>query len=188
MLPTHLLWINLVAAVTLALPLAFEAKEPDVMNRPPRNPKEPVLNKFVVFRTFLAAILMTAGAVGLFLWRYELEMTARATTGLTEVQIVSEAQTMAVTTVIMFQVFYMLSCRSLKDSVFKIGFFSNKTVFIGISAILTLQALFIYTPPMQAIFSTYPLTLPSLLFSALAGAIILPVISVEKLIRNRRRA
>jgi len=43
MLPTQLLWINLVAGVTLALPLAFEAKEPDVMNRPPRDPKEPVL-------------------------------------------------------------------------------------------------------------------------------------------------
>jgi Ca2+-transporting ATPase len=188
MLPTQLLWINLVAAVTLALPLAFEAKEPDVMNRPPRDPKEPVLNKFVLFRTFLAATLMTAGAVGLFLWRYELEMAARASTGLTEAQIVSEAQTMAVTTVIMFQVFYMLSCRSLKDSVFKIGLFSNKTVFIGIGAVLGLQALLIYAPPMQAIFSTFPLTAQSLLFSALAGAIILPVISVEKLIRNRSRA
>jgi Ca2+-transporting ATPase len=110
------------------------------------------------------------------------------TTGLTQAQIVSEAQTMAVTTVIMFQVFYMLSCRSLKDSVFKIGLFSNKMVFIGIAVVLALQALFIYAPPMQAIFSTFPLTAQSLLFSALAGAIILPVISVEKLIRNRRRA
>ena len=158
------------------------------MSRPPRDPKEPVLNKFVVFRTFLAATLMTAGAVGLFLWRYELEMAARATTGLTQAQIVSEAQTMAVTTVIMFQVFYMLNCRSLKDSIFGIGFFSNKTAFIGIGAVLGLQALFIYAPPMQALFSTFPLTAQSLLFSALAGAIVFPVITVEKLIRNRRRA
>jgi Ca2+-transporting ATPase len=188
MLPTQLLWINLVAAVALALPLAFEAKEPDVMSRPPRDPKEPVLNRFVVFRTFLAATLMTAGAVGLFLWRYELEMAARASTGLTEGQIVSEAQTMAVTTVIMFQVFYMLNCRSLRDSVLGIGLFSNKTVYIGIGTVLALQALFIYAPPMQAVFSTFPLSAQSLLFSALAGAIILPVISLEKLFRSRRRA
>ena len=188
MLPTQLLWINLVAAVTLALPLAFEAKEPDVMDRPPRDPKEPVLNKFVVFRTFLAATLMTAGSVSLFLWKYEQEMATRVSTGLVEAQIVSEAQTMAVTTVIMFQVFYMLSCRSLKDSVFKIGFFSNKIVFIGIGAVLALQALFIYAPPMQTMFSTFPLSAESLLVSALAGAIILPVITVEKLIRSRRRA
>jgi Ca2+-transporting ATPase len=188
MLPTQLLWINLVAAVTLALPLAFEAKEPDVMDRPPRDPKEPVLNKFVVFRTFLAATLMTAGSVSLFLWKYEQEMATRVSTGLVEAQIVSEAQTMAVTTVIMFQVFYMLSCRSLNDSVFKIGFFSNKIVFIGIGAVLALQALFIYAPPMQTMFSTFPLSAESLLVSALAGAIILPVITVEKLIRSRRRA
>jgi len=188
MLPTQLLWINLVAAVALALPLAFEAKEPDIMSRPPRDPKEPVLNKFVVFRTFLAATLMTAGAVGLFLWQYEQEMAVRVSTGLTEAQIASEAQTMAVTTVIMFQVFYMLSCRSLNDSIFRIGFFSNKAVFVGIGAVLALQALFIYAPPMQAIFSTFPLAAHSLFFSALAGAIILPVISVEKWIRNRRRA
>jgi Ca2+-transporting ATPase len=187
MLPTQLLWINLVAAVALALPLAFEVKEPDVMNRPPRDPKEPVLNEFVVFRTFLVATLMTAGAVGLFLWRYELEMAAQVTTGLTRAHVLSEAQTMAVTTVVMFQVFYMLNCRSLKDSVFRIGFFSNKTVFIGIGAVLALQALFIYAPPMQAIFSTFPLTAQSFLFSALTAAIILPVISLEKLIRNRRR-
>ena len=188
MLPIQLLWINLVAAVALALPLAFEAKEPDVMNRPPRDPKEPVLSRFVVFRTLLAATLMSAGAVGLFLWRHDVEMAARAVTGLTEAQIVSEAQTMAVTTVILFQVFYMLSCRSLKDSVFRIGFFSNKTAFVGIGAVLALQALYIYAPPMQALFSTFPLAPQSLLYSALAGAMILPVITLEKWIRNRLRA
>jgi magnesium-transporting ATPase (P-type) len=185
-LPTQLLWINLVAAVTLALPLAFEAKEPDVMRRPPRDPKEPVLNRFVVIRTLVAATLMTAGAVGLFLWKYEQEMAARATSGLSEAAIVSEAQTMAVTTVIMFQIFYMLNCRSLKDSIFRIGVFSNTAVFLGVGAILILQALFIYAPPMQAVFSTFPLPPESLLLSALVGAIIMPVITVEKRVRSRQ--
>ncbi|MEE4286452.1 MAG: HAD-IC family P-type ATPase, partial [Mariniphaga sp.] len=50
MLPTQLLWINLVAAVALALPLAFEVKEPNVMKRPPRKPDAPLFNKFVTFR------------------------------------------------------------------------------------------------------------------------------------------
>ncbi len=188
MLPTQLLWINLVAAVALALPLAFEAKEPDVMRRPPRDPKEPVLNRFVVIRTFVAASLMTAGSVGLFLWQYGKEMADRETNGLSEAQIVSEAQTMAVTTVIMFQIFYMLNCRSLRDSVFRIGVFSNETVFLGITVVLALQASFIYAPPMQAVFSTYPLSLESLVYSALAGAIILPVITIEKFVRSREGA
>ena len=184
MQPTQLLWINLVAAVALALPLAFESREPDVMRRPPRDPQEPVLNRFVVVRTVFAAVLMSAGGVGMFLWRYTTEMNAAPTSGLDHEQIISEAQTMAVTTVIMFQVFYMLNCRSLRDSIFRIGLFSNKAVFAGIAAIVILQVLFIYAPPLQAVFSTHPLTPLSLFYCALAGALILPAISIEKRVRR----
>ncbi len=49
--PVQILWINLVAAVALALPLAFEAMEPDVMRRPPRDSAAPVLSAFVIWRT-----------------------------------------------------------------------------------------------------------------------------------------
>ena len=66
MLPTQLLWINLVAAVALALPLAFEVKEPNVMRRPPRDPASPLFNTFVVFRVVLVSILMTTGTILLF--------------------------------------------------------------------------------------------------------------------------
>jgi magnesium-transporting ATPase (P-type) len=68
--PVQILWINLVAAVALALPLAFEAKEPDIMSRPPRDLGHPILDRFVVSRTVLVGLLMTAGAIGLFSWRY----------------------------------------------------------------------------------------------------------------------
>lgn len=183
MLPTQLLWINLVATVALALPLAFEAKEPDVMSRPPRDPGAPVLNPFVVFRTFLAAIIMTVGAIGLFLY----EFNAAKAAGVAEALAISKAQTMAVTTVIAFQIFYMLNCRSLKDSIFRIGLFSNKTVFVGIAALIGLQMAFIFAPPLQQVFGTQALSLRDIGFAALAGAIILPVITVEKLVRGRRK-
>ena len=178
MAPAQLLWINLVAAVALALPLAFEAKEPNIMKRPPRNPDAPVLSGFIIMRTFVAALLMTAGAIGLFLYEF------RAAGGAGS-EALAKAQTMAVTTVIMFQIFYLLNCRSLRDSMLKIGVFSNKTVFIGIGALLVLQAMFIYAPFMQAIFASAPLTIDDVLKSILVGAIILPVISVEKWWRNR---
>ncbi|MFP4470281.1 MAG: cation-translocating P-type ATPase, partial [Bacteroidales bacterium] len=58
-LPVQLLWINLVAAVALALPLAFEAKEHDVMRRPPRKPDAPLFNRFVTYRVVLVSLLMT---------------------------------------------------------------------------------------------------------------------------------
>lgn len=184
MLPTQLLWINLVATVTLALPLAFETKEPDVMLRRPRDPNAPVLSAFVIQRTFVAAFLMAVGAIGLFLYEYSVAHTA----GLRESIVLAKAQTMAVTTVIMFQIFYMLNCRSLKDSFLKIGLFSNKTVFIGIAALVCMQLLFIYAPFMQIIFSTSSLTLPDLLKSAAVGAIVLPIMSIEKLLLSRKSA
>jgi Ca2+-transporting ATPase len=177
MAPTQLLWINLVATVALALPLAFEAKEPNVMRRPPRNPDAPVLSGFVIMRTFVAATLMTSGAVGLFLWEYN-------TNGET-VEAMKKGQTMAVTTVIMFQVFYVINCRSLKDSLLSIGLWSNMTVFIGIAALLLLQLGFIYLPFMNAIFGSLPLGARDLLVATVVGMITLPVISVEKLLRKR---
>ncbi len=181
MLPVQLLWINLVAAVSLALPFAFEAKEPDVMRRPPRSPQEPVFTGFVIFRTVLAAILMAAGAIGLFQYEYSRELAL----GLSVEQAMAEAQTMAVTTVIMFQVFYMQSCRSLKGSIFQLGFFSNPAVFIGVAAVLALQAAFIFLPLLNRIFDSAPLAFTDIGLTALVGAAILPIIGVEKWWRKR---
>ena len=180
MAPAQLLWINLVAAVALALPLAFEAKEPDIMNRPPRLPGAPVLSGFIVMRTFVVAGMMTAGAIGLFLYEFE-------AAGAGGSEALAKAQTMAVTTVIMFQIFYLLNCRSLRDSIWQIGVFSNKAVFVGIAAILVLQALFIYAPFMHAIFASAPLAVGDVLASILVGAVILPVVGLEKWWHGRRR-
>ncbi|SDC07382.1 cation-translocating P-type ATPase [Williamwhitmania taraxaci] len=184
MLPTQLLWINLVAAVALALPLAFEVMEPNIMHRPPRKPDAPLFNGFVVFRVFAVSLLMTAGNIILFSTEYANAIAA----GLPEVLAISKAQTVGVTFVIMFQIFYMINCRSLNDSVFKIGFFSNKTVFVGVGIVLGLQALFIYLPLMQKIFKTSPLDLHGLLISTAVGFAIFPLIGIEKWIRARKRS
>ncbi|MCC6144822.1 MAG: HAD-IC family P-type ATPase [Candidatus Hydrogenedentes bacterium] len=179
MLPTQLLWINLVATVALALPLAFEAKEPDTMRRPPRDPKAPILSGFVISRTVIAAVLMTAGAVGLFIYEY----FHAVETNISKEVAIAEAQTMAVTTVIMFEIFYLLNCRSLRGSVLDIGFFSNKTIFAG-AALLLLQAAFIYLPILQRIFGTTALDPFEIALTVIVGATILPVIALEKRIRR----
>ncbi len=180
MLPTQLLWINLVAAVALALPLAFEVKEPDVMKRPPRKPDAPLFNKFVTFRVVFVSLLMTAGTIILFNLQYSNSLE----NGLEPEFAQAKAQTTSVTFVILFQIFYMLNCRSLHDSLMKIGFFSNPTVFLGIGVVLGLQAVFIYTPFMQNIFNTVPLTPEELLFAVLFGFAIFPIIGIEKWIHS----
>ncbi len=176
MLPTQLLWINLVAAVALALPLAFEVMEPNVMRRPPRKPEEPLFNRFITFRVVLVSLLMTAGTIVMF----NLEYTKALADPTTIAKALSKAQTMAVTFVIMFQIFYMLNCRSLRDSLLKIGVFSNYTIFAGIGAVLLLQAVFIYAPFMQSIFGTAALGLNDVLIIVAFGFFIFPVIWFEK--------
>jgi Ca2+-transporting ATPase len=140
-----------------------------------------VLSRFVLMRTVLGAAHMCAGATGLFLWEYNTEVAR----GLAHAEALREAQTMAVTTVIMFQIFYLLNCRSLLDSVLRIGLFSNPVVYLGIGTLVLLQLGFIYLPFMQRVFGTAPLTLEALGLCTLVGASILPAISVEKWWRSR---
>lgn len=178
--PSQLLWINLVTSVALTLPLAFEIIEPDAMRRPPRTPGSRVLDRFVIMRTLLVAILMAGGGLGMFLWEYWTEVGHQG-----HAVALREAQTEAVTTVVLFQVFYLFNCRSLRASVFRIGFFSNPVVFIGIALLILLQAAFIYVPFMQRIFDTAPLQLEAIAFAALVAAVVFPIITLEKLVRQR---
>ncbi len=182
--PVQILWINLVATVALALPLAFETMEPGLMDRRPRDPAKPILSPFVLFRTILVAVLMATGAILLFLYEYHNQLAE----GVPLATALIQAQTVAVTTVILFQIFYLIQCRSLRDSVFRIGLFSNKYIYVGIAALLILQAAFIYVPFMNTLFGSAPLTAEALLKSLLASLIVLPVISFEKWLRQRRYA
>jgi len=188
MLPTQLLWINLVAAITLALPLAFEVKEPNVMKRPPRKPNDALFNGFVTFRVFFVSILMTVVTIAIFSWEYAVSLAI----GMAQADALARSQTIAVTFIIFFQIFYLINCRSLKDSVLKIGIFSNGFIFLGIGSILLLQALFIYTPFMQKVFGTASLDGKGLLISFVAGSVIFVVISIEKwifreLLKNKKK-
>jgi magnesium-transporting ATPase (P-type) len=177
----QILWINLVATVALALPLAFEAMERDVMARPPRPADEPILSSFVLFRTAVVAVLMAAGAIGLFLVDY----TAAVRAGVPADAAMREAQTMAVTTVVLFQIFYVLNCRSLRESFRTVGIFSNPWIYLGIGLLLALQIGFVYLPFMNTLFGSSPLPLMAWVESTLVAMLILPVISVEKWWRKR---
>ncbi len=174
--PVQILWINLVATVALALPLAFEAMEPNLMKRPPRNPKAPLLSKLVVRRTIIVAVLMAIGAIGLFLWAHN-EALAN---GVPAALALAQAQTMAVTTVILMQVFYLLNCRSLTDSIFTIGVFSNPIIYYGIVGLLGLQAAYMYVPALATLFKAAPLTLAEWGWSALVAASVLPIMALDK--------
>ncbi len=186
--PSQTLWINLIASVSLSVPLAFEVLEPDAMRRPPRAPDAPVFSGFIVARLVIVALLMTAGACALFLWEYFRIVGAEPVTAARHAQALAEAQTLCVTGITFTQIFYLLNCRSLRDSLLSLGVFSNPSIFIGIGSLLLMQGCFVYLPPLQKVFGSAPLDGWAWLTAMLVGAVVLPVISLDKWLRRERTA
>lgn len=166
--PVQILWINLIVAVALALPLALEAPEPDVMARPPRDPSVPLLDRRLLIRTLLVSATLTAVALGLF-------ALARAQDLPLEV-----AQTTAVTGAVLLQALYLITCRSLTRPNRELGHFSNPAIYVGIGAVLVLQALFVYVPAMQSVFGSAALGPQELLWAAAGALLVLPVTWLEE--------
>ncbi|MDP2875500.1 MAG: HAD-IC family P-type ATPase [Holophaga sp.] len=179
-LPVQILWINLVVTVTLALPIAFEAPEPDLMERPPRRPGEPLFSRFVAYRTLLAGSLFAAGTLGLFLWE------VNQTKGLDLDLAMRKAQTLAVTTLALMQAFYLLNCRSLKDGFWKMGLFTNPLVYGGILLLAALQVALVHVPYLQQLFHTTALDAGEWTKAVGVSLLVLPIVSLEKAWRRRR--
>jgi calcium-translocating P-type ATPase len=182
--PVQILWINLVAAVTLALPLAFEAMEPGLMRRAPRAHDEPLLSRFVITRTVSVALLMTGAAIALFLVHRRRTLDA----GAGEAVALAEAQTVVVTMIVLFQILYLLQSRTRARRLREIGWTTNPYVFAGIVLLLALHAGFVYLPVMHDVFGSAPLDAIAWAEATLAALIVLPAVAAEKAWRRRRRA
>jgi len=172
-LPGQILWINMTTAVALGLMLAFEPKEPGIMQRPPRDPGQAILTRVLIERIVLVSSLMLAGAYGVFLWEQQRTDSIEA------------ARTAAVNVFVMVELLYLFNCRSLERSIFQIGVFSNLWVVWGVVTMIGLQLLLTYVPIMNRLFHTAPIDAAAwglILFCALA---VYAVVGLEKLIRRR---
>src|SRR5690606_24080611 len=126
--PVQILWVNMVTAVTLAVALAFETPEADVMRRPPRDPREPILTPFMVWRIMFVSLILVAGTFGLFLW----ERAHGAPEAL--------ARTIAVNTLVMFEIFYLFNSRYITESsVSWQGFTGNRFALLAVGVLVLLQ-------------------------------------------------
>ena len=166
LLPIHILWINLITDGLPALSLSADPKDPDVMKRPPRDPKKRILSGTLIF-ILIASTLGVISSLSLFILELQ-------TTGDTY-----KAQTMAVTTTIMFELFFVFNCRSEKRSVFRTNPLSNKKLLISIAIAILLQAAIIYIPFLQTMFGMVALSamdwVKIVLFSSL-GLFVFPEI------------
>ena len=172
MLPVQLLWINMMTALLLGLMLVFEPKERDLMAHPPRDPKRPLLTFPLLMRTGLVSLILLAGSFWLFFWELR-------TTGASE----ATARTAVINVIVLVEIAYLFSCRSLKHSVFAIGWFTNRWVIAGSLAMLGAQLFFTYAPVMNRLFHTAPINAESWLRIAAVAAIAFIVVELEKWIR-----
>lgn len=184
--PVQILWINLVATVSLALPLALESKEAGLMTRRPRDPRTPLLSRFVVVRTLYVGALMSAVAVGVFVVSLHgsgepLSRTVAPTSGA-----LVEAQTMAVTALMFLQIFYLLMCRTLEQPTSTIGWRTNSWVFVGIATVIVLQIGFVHLGFLNTVFGSAALSVSDWLVALMAGAVVIPIVATEKYVRRRR--
>ncbi len=175
-LPVQVLWINMTTAVLLGLALAFEPREPGIMKRPPHPPGMPLLSGELIFRIGMVGFLLLIGSFGLFkLALYQ---------GAAE----AEARTIAVNVFAVGQAFYLLNCRSMRFSMFRLGVFSNPWIWIGIAAMTVAQLLFTYAPFMNRLFHTAPIDGMDWVYIIGVGLIIYFITAAEKGIRRYREA
>jgi cation-transporting P-type ATPase F len=172
-LPVHILWINLVTVAALGLVLAVEPKESDIMRRPPRDPKAPILSPVMFWRVHLVGVLILVGAFGLFGW----EMADGGS--------LAQARSVAVNLVVVVELFYLFNCRSLSQSMFRIGLLSNPWLFAGLGAIIVFQTIFTYLPVANQLFSSAPISLESWGRIVLYGLLTYLIVEAEKWLRRR---
>ena len=166
LLPVQILWINLVTDGFPALALAVDPKAPDVMQRPPRDPRARILDRerlvlMFVQGTVLALITVATFAFCLYGMDRDLD----------------RARSLTFTILVVLQLFHAFNCRSQRLSLFTLGVGTNKPLLWAVGASAALQALILVLPWARDVFKVAPFD-PEHWVLAL-GLGILPVVGME---------
>ena len=175
--PVQILWINMVTETTLSLALAFDPTEPGVMRRPPRDPREPMLSGFLVWRVIFVSLLLFGGTLGLYLW--EIGHSGD----------VAAARAAAVNALVMGEIVYLFNSRRLVDSALNAdALFGNRVALVAVGVLALLQLAFTYLTPMQTLFGTAAMDATAWALVAMFGAAVFCLVEMEKfLMRLVRR-
>jgi calcium-translocating P-type ATPase len=173
----QILWVNMVTSVALGLVVSFEPHELDVMRRSPRAVNLPILDAFGIWRVIFVGLALLTLTLWAFFWMKQ----SGASDAL--------ARAVAVNALVIGQIFYLLNSRyKIGPSLSLKAHLDNKYLPLGIGAVVILQLLFTYAPPLQVLFDTEAIPLriwPWLLFGGFAFFI---VVEAEKLIIRLMRS
>lgn len=174
LLPLQILLMSLLTDDFPALGLGSERAEADVMKRMPRSPKAAPLSKRIFYLIVIFGMVMGAGTLAIFYYYLNIASLARA-------------QTVAFTTLVMFQMFAVISSRSLHFSLNALNPFTNKWLFGGIALSIAIQFAVIYLVPLQLIFGTVSLAGADWLRSLGVASIGFVMMEISKVVVKARR-
>ncbi|KAL3124146.1 hypothetical protein niasHT_004735 [Heterodera trifolii] len=152
----QILWINIIMDGPPAQSLGVERVDADIIRQPPRNVREPLVNRSLIISVVTSAAIIIAGTLFVF---YK-EMAA-------DNEITPRDTTMTFTCFVLFDMWNALSCRSSRKMIWEIGLFSNRMFCLSVFGSLLCQCLVIYFRPLQRIFQTEALTIKDLAFLSL---------------------
>jgi len=171
LLPIQILWVNLVTDGLPALALSVEPAERTTMRRPPHPPNEHIfargLGRHILWVGLLMGLVVLA--VGYGYWR-----AGQA-----------QWQTMVFLTITLAQMAHVLAIRSGRDSLFRIGLWSNKPLLGAVTLTFALQLALVYVPFLQRFFSTVTLSAADLGIGLAASSLIFWAVELEKWLLRR---
>ncbi|MCH8563595.1 HAD-IC family P-type ATPase [Nesterenkonia sp. YGD6] len=169
--PLQVLWVNMVTGVTLAFAFAFEPAEDGIMRRKPRDPNAGIVEARHVVQIAVVSLLIAAVTIIVFRWRMDVGDDLEV------------ARTLATTVLVVCQVFYLFSVKSLESfSLRPSVLFKNKIAWLMVAVLTLLQAGFIYLPWLHTIFDTAVLDPFYLLITVGAGLVVLVLTELLKLV------
>jgi Ca2+-transporting ATPase len=171
LLPIHILWINLVTDGLPGIALTAEPAEKDIMKKKPRNPTESIFSEGLGIHIIWVGLLMAIIAIG------------------TQAFAINSSdmhwQTMVFTVLSFSQMGHVLAIRSDRQSLFTHGLFTNLPLLSAVSLTFVLQLLTIYTPALNSIFKTQPLTFLELTLSIGLSSLIFIAVEIEKWLKGK---
>jgi magnesium-transporting ATPase (P-type) len=175
----QILWVNMVTSVALGLVISFEPHELDVMRQRPRAVDRPILDGFGLWRVVFVGLALLALTLAAFFW-----MKSQAVSD-------NLARAVAVNALVIGQIFYLLNSRYKLDSSLSLqAHLGNKYLALGIAAVVILQLLFTYAPPLQTLFETEAIPFLTWPWLILGGFVFFLLVEAEKMVfrmvRSRR--
>jgi len=166
--PTQIIWLNFVTSALQDVSLAFEPGERELLKVPPRPPDEGILSNALIRRILVASVTIALGTLAAYLWALQSGST------------IQEARTIAVTSIVFFQLFQVLNSRSLSLSVFRTGLAGNPLLILAMSVALAAHMVVVYVPQLEWLVRTTPLSADTLAGILLLALSVVFTVEVDK--------